>query len=57
MKKNSLNQAAKMETYLVQAILCDKFEDLYVKATSEQEAIEKAKKMTSLKSRFVNFVI
>jgi len=57
MKKNSLNQAAKMETYLVQAILCDKFEDLYVKATSEQEAIEKARKMTSFKSRFVNFVI
>ena len=57
MKKNSLNQAAKVETYLVQAILCDKFEDLYVKATSEQEAIEKARKMTSFKSRFVNFVI
>ena len=44
MKNNSLNQAAKMETYLVQAILYDKFEDLYVKAASEQEAIEKAKK-------------
>ena len=57
MKKNSLNQAAKMETYLVQAILCDKFEDLYVKASNEQEAIEKAKKMTTIKSRFVNFVI
>jgi len=57
MKNNSLNQAAKMETYLVQAILYDKFEDLYVKAASEQEAIEKAKKMTTLKSTFVNFVI
>ena len=57
MKKNSLNQAAKMETYMVQAILGNQFEDLYVKATSEQEAIEKAKKMTTIQSTFVNFVI
>ena len=57
MKKNSLNQAAKMETYLVQAILGSQFEDLYVKAASEQKAIEKAKKMTTFKSTFVNFVI
>ena len=57
MKTNTLKPAAKIETYLVQAILGNQFEDLYVKAASEQEAIEKARKITSFKSTFVNFVI
>jgi hypothetical protein len=46
-----------MKTYLVQAILGDRFEDLLVKARSPEAAVEKAKKATTLKSRFTRFVL
>ena len=57
MKTNSLKPAAKIETYMVQAILSASFEDLYVSAASEPEAIAIAKKLTTIKSKFVKFVI
>lgn len=46
-----------MTTYLVQAILGEAFEDLYVEARNEAEAIAKAKKATTLKSRWTRFAI
>ena len=46
-----------MTTYSVQAILGDRFEDILVKARTEAEAVEKATKLTSLKSRWTRFVI
>jgi hypothetical protein len=46
-----------MTTYLVQAIYGDRFEDLYVSARSEAEALVKASKATTLKSRWTRFII
>ncbi len=46
-----------MSTYSVQAILGDRFEDILVKASSEQDAINKAEKITTLKSRWTRFVV
>ncbi|WP_154707531.1 hypothetical protein [Brucella abortus] len=46
-----------MTTYLVQAQLGDRFEDLYVQARSEREALAKARRLTTLKHHFTNFVI
>lgn len=46
-----------MQTYMVQAILGDRFEDIYVDAKNEQSAILKAKKITSLKSTWTRFVL
>lgn len=46
-----------MTTYLVQARLGDSFEDLHVKASSPEAAVEKAKKATTLKSRWTRFVL
>lgn len=46
-----------MITFSVQAILGDRFEDLLVKARTEAEAIRKAEKITTLKSRWTRFVI
>ena len=46
-----------MTTYLIQAQLGDRFEDLYVPARNEAEAIAKARKLTILKHRFTNFVV
>jgi hypothetical protein len=46
-----------MQTFLVQAILGDAFEDLYVTAASAAEAIAKAKTMTTLRHRFTRFAI
>lgn len=46
-----------MTTYLVQAILGDAFEDLYIEARNPAEAIAKATKATSLKSRWTRFVL
>ena len=43
-------------TYLIQAILGERFEDLYVEARSVQEAIRKAEKLTTLRSRWTRFV-
>ena len=48
---------SKTKTYQVQARLGDKFEDLYIKAKNEKQALAKARKLTTIKSRFVNFVI
>jgi hypothetical protein len=45
-----------MTTYLVQAILGDDFEDLYIAARNEAEAVEIAKQQTTLKSRWTRFV-
>jgi hypothetical protein len=46
-----------MRTYQVQAIYGEKFEDIYVEAQNEKEAINKAKKITGLKSKWTKFVI
>jgi len=43
-------------TFLIQAILGDRFEDLYIEASSAAEAIRKARKLTSLESRWTRFV-
>lgn len=42
---------------LVQVILSSQFEDVIVEARNDQEAIRKAKKQTSIKSRWAEFVI
>ncbi len=49
--------AKTMETYQVQVTAANFFEDIYVEAASETEAIEKAKKLTTIKSKFVNFIV
>lgn len=46
-----------MTTYLVQAILGEQFEDLYITASDENAAVEIAKKTTALKSRWTRFVL
>lgn len=46
-----------MITYMVQAILGDRFEDLYIVARNADEAIAKASKITTLKNRFTRFVV
>lgn len=46
-----------MVTFMVQAILGERFEDIYVEARNEAEAIRKAEKLTTLKSRWTRFVI
>jgi hypothetical protein len=46
-----------MLTFMVQAILGERFEDIYVTAGSEAEAIRKAEQLTTLKSRWTRFVI
>jgi len=46
-----------MQTFLVQARLGSQFEDLYVEARTAAEAVAKAKKLTTLKHRFTNFVV
>jgi hypothetical protein len=48
---------AKKQTYLVHVRLCEKFEDLYVEATSPEAAIAAAKKLTTLNVRWARFVI
>ena len=57
MKTKNLKEKTKPMTYMVHAVLCDKFEDIYVEARNEQEAIRKAKRRTSLKSIWTNFII
>lgn len=44
-----------IQTYFVQVILGDDFEDLYIKATSRADAIAKAKQVTTIKHRFATF--
>lgn len=44
-----------MQTYFVQVILGDLFEDIYVKATSRADAIAKAKEVTTIKHRFATY--
>lgn len=44
-------------TWMVQAILGEQFEDVYVTARTAEEAIAKARKATALKSRWTRFVI
>ncbi len=46
-----------MIIYSVQVILGDRFEDLLIKARNEVEALRKAEKATTLKSRWARFVI
>lgn len=46
-----------MTLFSVQVILGDRFEDLLVKARNEAEAIRKAEKLTTLKSRWARFVV
>lgn len=43
------------KTYMVQARLANKFEDLYVKAHSPAKALAMAKKKTTLKHKFTSF--
>ena len=45
------------ETFFVQAILCDRFEDLYIEARNVDEALAKAKEQTTLRHHFTRFVI
>jgi hypothetical protein len=55
---NNINRKMdKMNAYQVQAIYGENFEDIYVEAKNEKEAINKAKKITSLKSKWTKFVI
>lgn len=42
--------------FFIQARLGDKFEDMYIRARTPERALEKAKKQTTLKHRFTNFV-
>lgn len=44
-----------MQTYFIQAIQAQRFEDLYVRARNEAEALRKARKMTTLDARWVTF--
>lgn len=46
-----------MKTFLIQVIYGDQFEDLYIVAASEKAALAKAKKVTTLNSRWSRFVI
>lgn len=46
----------KKHSYKIQAILGNRFEDVIVKAVSEEEALKEAKKVTTLKSCWTNFV-
>lgn len=46
-----------MQTFLVQAIQAQRFEDLYVKARNGAEAIRKARKLTTLDPRWVTFAL
>ena len=46
-----------MTTYIVQAIYGNQFEDLYVEARSPEQAVAKARKLTSLRSRWTRFVL
>jgi len=44
-----------MTTYFIQAILGDRFEDLYVTAATPAAALVIAKQQTTLKHRFTRF--
>lgn len=46
-----------MQVWFVQAILGDRFEDLYLKAASAEEALALAEQATALKSRWTRFVL
>lgn len=46
-----------MQTYLVQARQAQLWEDIYVDARNEAEAVEKARKLTTLDLRWAYFVL
>ena len=46
-----------MQVWLVQVILGERFEDLYVTAKSASAAIAKARKQTTLPARWARFAI
>lgn len=46
-----------MTNYFVQVTLGHNFEDLIVKARNPQEALRKARKLTTIKHRFANFIL
>ncbi len=46
-----------METYLVHVTLGNAFEDIYVAARNEKQAIAKARKLTTLDTRWANFIV
>jgi hypothetical protein len=50
-----IERRRKMQTYFIQAIQAQRFEDLYVRARNEAEALRKARKMTTLDARWVTF--
>lgn len=43
------------QTFFVQAIQGDRFEDLYVQARSWNEAVRKARKLTTLDPRWATY--
>lgn len=46
-----------MQVWFVQAVLGDRFEDLYLEASSAEEALVFAKRATTLKSRWTRFIL
>jgi hypothetical protein len=54
--RNAANRfAAARETFFVQAIQGDRFEDFYIDAESIEEAIADARRQTTLDPRWVTF--
>lgn len=46
-----------MKTYMVHVQVANQFEDLYVQARNEKQAIAKARKLTTLDVRFASFCL